>query len=127
MQPSTTLAFDHAAFVADIKTRIASARLTAARAVNSELVSLYLDIGGSIREKRAAQGLGRRCCRATVERLSSDLKRAFPGATGLSAINLWRMRQLHETYTAPNFLSQLVRETAARAKAAKSLRATARI
>ena len=41
MRPSTTIAFDYAAFVADLKTRIASARLTAARAVNSELVGLY--------------------------------------------------------------------------------------
>ncbi len=30
---------------------------------------------------------------------------------GFSSINLWRMRQLHETYTAVDFLSQLVRET----------------
>ena len=31
------------------------------------------------------------------------------------------MRQLHETYTAPDFLSHLVRETAPRTKAAKGL------
>ena len=41
MRPSTTIAFDYAAFVAALKTRITSARLTAARAVNSELVGLY--------------------------------------------------------------------------------------
>ena len=54
MQPSTTLAFDYAGFVAGLKTRIASARLTAARAVNSELVGLYWDIGAAIRAKQAA-------------------------------------------------------------------------
>ncbi len=54
-----------------------------------------------------------------VERLSSDLKRSFPGTTGFSAINLWRMHQMHETYTSPDFLSQPVRETAPRTKAAK--------
>ena len=48
MRPSTTIAFDYPAFVADLKTRIASARLTAARAVNSELVGLYWDIGAAI-------------------------------------------------------------------------------
>ena len=43
MRPSTpiAIAFDYAAFVADLKTRIASARLTAARAVSAELVGLY--------------------------------------------------------------------------------------
>lgn len=70
----------------------------------------------AIREKQAAQGWGD----AVVERLFIDLKRAFPGTTGFSAINLWRMRQLHETYTSPDFLSQLVRETAPRAKTGKT-------
>ena len=40
MRPST-IAFDYAAFVGDLKTRIASARLNAARAINSELVGVY--------------------------------------------------------------------------------------
>ena len=117
MRPSATIAFDYPAFVADLKSRIMSARLTAARAVNFELVGLYWDIGAAIRDKQAAQGWGD----AVVERLSKDLKQAFPGTTGFSATNLWRMRQLHETYTSPDFLSQLVRETAPRAKAARGL------
>lgn len=117
MRPSATIAFDYPTFVADLKSRITSARLTAARTVNSELVGLYWDIGAAIREKQAAQGWGD----AVVERLSNDLKRAFPGTTGFSAANLWRMRQLHETYASPDFLSQLVKETAPRAKAAKEL------
>ncbi len=117
MRPSATIAFDYPAFVADLKSRITSARLTAARAVNFELVRLYWDIGAAIRDKQAAQGWGD----AVVERLSKDLKQAFPGTTGFSATNLWRMRQLHETYTSPDFLSQLVRETAPRAKAARGL------
>ncbi len=113
MRPSTPIAFDYSAFVADLKTRIASARLTAAHAVNSELAGLYWDIGAAIREKQAAQGWGD----AVVERLARDLKRSFPATTGFSTINLWHMRQLHETYTAPDFLSQLVRETGLRNKA----------
>lgn len=120
MRPSATITFDYPAFVADLKSRITSARLTAARAVNSELVGLYWDIGAAIREKQAAKGWGD----AVVERLSNDLKRAFPGTTGFSATNLWRMRQLHETYTSPDFLSQLVREAAPRAKAARGLLGT---
>jgi len=117
MRPSTAIAFDYPAFVDDLKARIASARLTAARAVNSELVGLYWDIGAAIREKQAAQGWGD----AVVERLSNDLKRAFPGTTGFSAINLWRMRQMHETYTSPDFLSQLVREAAPLPQTVKGL------
>ena len=110
MQPGTTIAFDYATFVADLKTRIASARLTATRAVNSELVGLYWDIGEAIRQKQSVQGWGD----GVVERLARDLKRYFPSTTGFSANNLWRMRQLHETYTAPDFLSQAVREISPR-------------
>jgi predicted nuclease of restriction endonuclease-like (RecB) superfamily len=69
-------------------------------------VNLYWDIGAAIREKQAERGWGD----GVVDRLARDLKRTFPGTTGFSAVYLWRMRQLHETYTAPEFLSQLVRE-----------------
>lgn len=114
MRPSTTLDFDYATFVTNLKARISSARITAARAVNAELVGLYWDIGAAIREKQAIQVWGD----GVVERLSSDLKRAFPGTTGFSAINLWRMRQMHEIYTSPDFLSQLVKETSRRTQPA---------
>jgi predicted nuclease of restriction endonuclease-like (RecB) superfamily len=117
MRPITPIAFDYAVFVADLKTRVASARLAATRAVNSELMGLYWDIGAAIREKQATQGWGD----GVVERLAGDLKRSFTGTTGFSAANLWRMRQFNEAYTAPEFLAQLVREMAPRAKTAKRL------
>ena len=63
MRQSTTIAFDYTAFVSDLKARIASARVTATRAVNSELVGLYWDIGAAIREK---QEIGRASCRERV-------------------------------------------------------------
>jgi hypothetical protein len=58
MRPSATIAFDYPAFVADLESRITSARLTAGRAVNAELVGLYWDMGAANREKQAAQGRG---------------------------------------------------------------------
>jgi hypothetical protein len=39
---------DYAAFVTDLKARIRSARLSAARAVNRELILIYWDIGRGI-------------------------------------------------------------------------------
>jgi predicted nuclease of restriction endonuclease-like (RecB) superfamily len=98
--------FDYARFVEDLKRRIDGARLSAARAVNRELVALYWDIGQAIREQQARRGWGD----AVVDRLARDLKASFPGTTGFSAASLWRMRQFHETYAAPEFLAQLVRE-----------------
>lgn len=74
----------------------------------------------AIRDKQTVQGWGD----SLVEWLFSDLKRSFPGTTGFSAMSLWRMRQMHETYTSPTFLSQLVRDTAPHIKAAKPKRAS---
>ena len=47
-----------AAFVAELRARIASSRLSAARAVNRELVGLYWDIGAAILKKQATHGWG---------------------------------------------------------------------
>ncbi|AGU53859.1 hypothetical protein VAPA_2c13070 [Variovorax paradoxus B4] len=108
MPSSTALTpFDYPGFVADLKRRIDGARLSAARAVNRELVGLYWDIGQAIREQQTRRGWGD----AVVDRLARDLKASFAGTAGFSAASLWRMRQFHETYTTPEFLAQLVRES----------------
>lgn len=70
--------FDYARFVEDLKRRIDGARLSAARAVNRELVALYWDIGQAIREQQARRGWGD----AVADRLARDLKASFPGTTG---------------------------------------------
>ncbi len=100
-------AADYRRFVGELKTRVAAARLAAGQAVNRELVGLYWDIGGAIVEKQRTLGWGE----AVIEALARDLQRAFPGTAGFSAQNLWRMQQLFLTHTAPEFLSQVVRET----------------
>lgn len=96
----------YVAFLADLKARIGRARLSAARAVNRELLELYWDIGLAIKEKQTSHGWGE----AVVENVARDLLAAYPGNTGFSASNLWRMRQAIDVYTAPDFLAQLVRE-----------------
>ena len=113
---------DYAEFVNELTARISTGKLAAARSVNRELVSLYWDIGAAIREKQAKRGWGD----SVVERLARDLKSAFPGVTGFSAVSLWRMRQLHEIYTAPAFLSQLVRESAGSSRPVGASRANSK-
>jgi predicted nuclease of restriction endonuclease-like (RecB) superfamily len=95
---------EYAQFVTELKQRIASARLHAARAVNQDLVLLYWDIGRGILERQEKLGWGQ----SVVEMLSRDLQKAFPGLTGFSAFNLWRMRQLYIVHSSPEFLAQLV-------------------
>jgi len=93
-------------FIEDLKTRVVSARISAARAVSLDLILLYWDIGRGIVEKQQVLGWGD----AVVEMVAADLRRAFPQITGFSPRNVWDMRRLYATYTAPEFLAQAARE-----------------
>ena len=95
---------DYLDFVADLKTRIRSARLAAARAVNSEVILLYWDIGREITARQEKLGWGE----AVIDRLSADLQRAFPAITGFSARNLRSMRQFFAAYSSADFWLQAV-------------------
>ncbi len=94
------------AFLAGLKERIVQARVSAVRAVNRDLILLYWDIGQAIVEKQNQARWGD----SVVERLAADLRTEFPGMRGLSADNLWRMRQFYAEYCAPEFLEQAVPE-----------------
>jgi predicted nuclease of restriction endonuclease-like (RecB) superfamily len=94
-------------FIAGLKSRVRAARISAARAVNSEIILLYWDIGQGIVERQRALGWGE----SVVELVAADLRREFQGATGFSAQNVWRMRQFYILHTQSDFLSQVVRES----------------
>ena len=97
---------EYTTFLGELKQRISSARLSAARAVNRDLILLYWDIGRGIVEKQEAMGWGE----SVVELLSRDLQKAFPGLTGFSVANLWRMRQFYAEHSTETFLAQVARE-----------------
>lgn len=108
----TTLAIsaDYRQFVEELKARVATARLSAARRINHEMIFLYWDIGRGIVEKQKALGWGE----SVVELVAEELRQAFPSMSGFSPRNVWYMRRLYEAYSAPEFLSQAVRETGQR-------------
>ncbi len=101
--PST---HEYAEFVTELKQRIASARLHAARAVNQDLILLYWDIGRGIVERQEKLGWGQ----SVVEMLARDLQQAFPGISGFSARNLWDMRRFYSAYSDAQFVQQAVAE-----------------
>ncbi len=78
----------------------------ALKSVNKELVGLYWDIGQMIVERQKQAGWGK----SVVEKLADDLQAEFPGVSGFSASNLWRMKLFFETYTGSEKLAPLVRE-----------------
>jgi len=97
---------DYKELLGKIKQRIRSAQYEALRAVNKELISLYWDIGQMIVERQKEETWGK----SVVKRLAEDLRAEFPGITGFSASNLWRMRIFYETYAPNEKLAPLVRE-----------------
>ena len=80
--------------VAEIKERVRSAQYMALRAVNKELVALYWDIGRMIVERQQGRSWGT----AVVRTLADDLQKEFPGMSGFSARNIWRMRDFFLAY-----------------------------
>lgn len=110
MKPES-LSPDYRKFLSEVKGRIQTARLKAARAVNRELVMLYWDIGRGIVEKQRTAGWGE----AVVERLAADLRAEFPDMTSFSADNVWRMRQFYIEHSTAEFLEQAVQELQRRA------------
>ncbi|MEU6577044.1 PDDEXK nuclease domain-containing protein [Streptomyces sp. NPDC046805] len=81
----------------DVKETVAGARLRAQRAVNTELVQMYWQIGKLILARREQEGWGTK----VVARLAADLKAAFPGQRGFSRRNLMYMQKLARTWPQP--------------------------
>jgi predicted nuclease of restriction endonuclease-like (RecB) superfamily len=90
-------------FLTNLKARITSSRYTAARAVNSELILLYWDIGNSILEKQAHDGWGAK----VIEHLAQDLKTSFEDMKGFSVRNLKYMRLFADKWRDKQIVQQL--------------------
>jgi predicted nuclease of restriction endonuclease-like (RecB) superfamily len=86
----------------DLKARIRTAQVRAALAVNRELVLLYWQIGREILARQEALGWGAK----VIDRLSDDLRRAFPGVSGYSSRNLKYMRAFAEAYPDEGFVQE---------------------
>ncbi|MBT3255929.1 MAG: hypothetical protein HN366_05645 [Deltaproteobacteria bacterium] len=106
MAEKTPTPSDYKSALEAIKKRVRSAQYDALKAVNPELITLYWDIGDIIviRQKSAAWG------RSVVVQVAADLQQEFPGISGFSASNLWRMRGFYKTYVEDEKLAPMVRE-----------------
>ena len=85
---------------------IENARSRALKAVNSELIQMYWQIGEYVSKQVKNGGWGK----SIVAEFSSFLQNHYPGTSGFSAQNIWRMKQFYETYYGNEKLSPLVRE-----------------
>jgi predicted nuclease of restriction endonuclease-like (RecB) superfamily len=95
---------DYNKWLAELKDRIQQAQQRATLSVNCELIGLYWQIGKDILASQAAQGWGAK----VIERLSLDLRSAFPEMKGFSRANLLYMRAFAEAWPDQSIVQQLV-------------------
>ncbi|OQX24552.1 MAG: hypothetical protein BWK80_20305 [Desulfobacteraceae bacterium IS3] len=91
-------------WLTDLKSRIRSSQIKAALSVNSELISLYWDLGRMIVEKQEQSRWGSKM----IEQLAKDLKAEFPDMSSFSKRNLFFARQFYLFYSNPEIVKQVV-------------------
>lgn len=83
---------DYKDWLIGLKSRIRMSQLKAALSVNSELISLYWDIGKQITEIQKDSQYGDRI----IKQLAIDIKAEFPGLNGFSLSNLKYCKQFYQ-------------------------------
>ncbi len=101
---STELPDDYLLVLGEIRQRIQTQRLRTVLAANEAMVLLYWDIGRLILERPKREGWGAK----VIDRLSADLREAFPDMSGLSPRNLLFMRAFAEAYPHSRIVKQSV-------------------
>ena len=92
-------------FILEIKQKVRQSQYEALKAVNTQLINLYWEIGKSISEKQS-ENWGK----SIVQTLSAELQNEFPGIGGFSTTNLWLMAQFYTEYHTIKILRPLVGE-----------------
>lgn len=92
----------YAEWLGDLKTKISQRQIKAAVAVNTELLSLYWEMGQEIVEKQKTAKWGA----GLIAQLSKDLAQEFPEMKGFSLSNLKYIRQWYIFYSQTDIISQ---------------------
>ena len=104
MNDLTPLPENYAPWLCELKSRIHTAQQRASLAVNRELVLLYWQIGRDIALRQSEQGWGAK----VIDRLSADLRAAFPEMKGFSRANLMYMRAFAQAWSEVDIVQQAV-------------------
>lgn len=95
---------EYAQTLKDIRNRIKEAQVKSILSVNKELLKLYWYIGETITEKQKISNWGTK----VIEQLANDLQSSFPGMSGFSKRNVFRMRAFFLAYQkVPQAVAQL--------------------
>jgi predicted nuclease of restriction endonuclease-like (RecB) superfamily len=91
---------DYAAWLAELKVLIRTARVKASLAVNRELIQFYWRIANEILARQETQGWGAK----VIDQLAQDLRREFSHMKGLSPRTMKYMRAFAEAWPDESFV-----------------------
>ena len=86
---------EYSVFISEIIDDIKKQRIRTFLRANSDMICLYWRIGNRVLEKQENEDWGT----SVVNRMSKDLKEAFPEMTGFSPRNINYMRKFAKTYS----------------------------
>lgn len=95
---------DYKDFIEKIKENIKSQRYQIVRQANANMICMYWQIGKMIVQKQKEEGWGTK----VIDRISFDLKKAFPDMKGFSTRNIKYMQKLAITWENEIIVQQLV-------------------
>ena len=81
-------------FIEEIKNEIQRQRLSVVLKANTSMICLYWNIGNAISKKQKEEGWGAK----VIDRMSKDVKDAFPDMSGFSPRNIKYMRKFAECW-----------------------------
>ena len=84
-------------FIDEVKAKIEKQRISVVLNANSSMICLYWSIGKAILNKQKEEGWGAK----VIDRMSKDLRAAFPDMSGFSPRNIKYMRKFAECW--PDF------------------------
>lgn len=102
--PKSELPGGYGSALKELKDLIQETRLRTVLAANATMIVLYWEVGQRIRARQAREGWGAK----VIDRLSADLREAFPDMSGLSARNLRYMRDFAAAWPEPEIWQRLL-------------------
>ena len=91
-------------FIEEIKKEIQKQRISVVMNANAGMICLYWNIGRAILEKQEEEGWGTK----VIDRMSKDLKTAFPEMSGFSSRNIKYMRKLAQCWVDYEIVQRVV-------------------
>jgi predicted nuclease of restriction endonuclease-like (RecB) superfamily len=93
---------DYKTLLTDIKQKVKNARIKASIRVNTELITMYWELGETIVRKQSESNWGD----GLIEQLSRDLSREFPEIKGFSRTNLFYILNWYSFYSDYKVIAQ---------------------